>query len=82
MPGRPAEDGGGVGRLTAMGTLREWAPSTYKTADVAVRTDGDDIHVPLGLKGREIFGIFAPRVKEMNVRDMPIGFLAKRFPGL
>ena len=36
----------------------------------------------LSLKGREIFGIFPPRVKEINVISMPIGFLAKQFPGL
>ena len=34
----------------------------------------------LSLQGRERFGIFPPRVKEINVRDMPLGFLARQFP--
>ena len=36
----------------------------------------------VSLKGREILGIFPPRVKEINVVEMPLGFLNKQFPGL
>lgn len=53
----------------------------YKSADLAVRTASDDIRVSLSLRGRERFGIFPPRVKEINVHDMPLGFLARQFPG-
>ena len=52
-----------------------------READVLVTTD-ENIRVTLSLKGRELFGIFPPRVKEINVRGMPIGFLARQFPGL
>jgi hypothetical protein len=65
---------------TALGNLRAF---DYKAADVVVRTEpGEDVKVTLSLKGREILGIFPPRVKEINVISMPIGFLAKQFPGL
>jgi hypothetical protein len=63
----------------ALGNLRAF---DYKAADAAVRTDKDDIRVTLSLKGREIFGIFPPRVKEINVDGMPLGFLARQFPAL
>jgi hypothetical protein len=62
----------------ALGNLRAF---DYKAADVLVSTD-KTINVTLSLKGRELFGIFPPRVKEINVRNMPIGFLARQFPGL
>ena len=65
---------------TALGNLRAF---DYKAADVVVRTEPDeDVKVTVSLKGREILGIFPPRVKEINVISMPIGFLAKQFPGL
>jgi hypothetical protein len=62
----------------ALGNLRAF---DFKSADATVRTASDDIRVSLSLHGRERFGIFPPRVKEINVRDMPIGFLARQFPG-
>jgi hypothetical protein len=61
----------------ALGNLRAF---DFKSADATVRTASDDIRVSLSLQGRERFGIFPPRVKEINVRDMPIGFLARQFP--
>jgi hypothetical protein len=64
---------------TALGNLRDF---DYKAADVTVRTDKDDVKVTLSLKGREILGIFPPRVKEINVVEMPLGFLATQFPSL
>jgi hypothetical protein len=63
----------------ALGNLRAF---DYKAAEATVRTASDDLRVSLSLHGRERFGIFPPRVKEINVRDMPIGFLARQFPGL
>jgi hypothetical protein len=62
----------------ALGNLRAF---DFKSADATVRTASDDIRVSLSLHGRERFGIFPPRVKEINVRDMPLGFLARQFPG-
>jgi hypothetical protein len=62
----------------ALGNLRAF---DYKAADATVRTASDDLRVSLSLHGRELFGIFPPRVKEINVNDMPIGFLARQFPG-
>ena len=47
-----------------------------------MRTASDGLRVSLSLQGQERFGIFPPRVKEINVKDMPIGFLARQFPGL
>ena len=64
---------------SALGNLRAF---DYKAAEATVRTASDDIRVSLSLRGRERFGIFPPRVKEINVRDMPIGFLARQFPSL
>jgi hypothetical protein len=61
----------------ALGNLRAF---DFRTADATVRTASDDIRVSLSLQGRERYGIFPPRVKEINVRDMPIGFLARQFP--
>jgi hypothetical protein len=61
----------------ALGNLREF---DYKAAEVTVRTAADDIRVSLNLQGRERFGIFPPRVKEINIREMPVGFLARQFP--
>jgi hypothetical protein len=61
----------------ALGNLRAF---DFKSADATVRTASDDIRVSLSLRGRERYGIFPPRVKEINVREMPIGFLARQFP--
>jgi hypothetical protein len=53
----------------------------YKAAEADVQTAGNDIQVSLGLRGRERFLIFPPRVKEINVRNLPLSFLARQFPG-
>jgi hypothetical protein len=47
-----------------------------------VLTDEDDVKVTLGLKGKDILGIFPQRVDQINVIEMPLGFLNKQFPGL
>jgi hypothetical protein len=62
----------------ALGNLRAF---DYKAAEATVRTAADDLRVSLSLQGRERLGIFPPRVREINVRDMPLGFLARQFPG-
>ena len=61
----------------ALGNLRAF---DYKAAELTARTAADDIRVSLSLQGRERFGIFPPRVKEINIREMPLGFLARQFP--
>jgi hypothetical protein len=61
----------------ALGNLRAF---DFRSAEATVRTASDDIRVSLSLRGRERFGIFPPRVREINVRDMPMGFLARQFP--
>jgi hypothetical protein len=61
----------------ALGNLREF---DFKAAELTARTASDDIRVTLELRGRERFGIFPPRVREINIRDMPLGFLARQFP--
>jgi hypothetical protein len=61
----------------ALGNLRAF---DYKAAAATVRTASDDLRVSLSLQGRERLGIFPPRVREINVRDMPLGFLARQFP--
>jgi hypothetical protein len=61
----------------ALGNLRAF---DYKAAEATVRTASDDLRVSLSLQGRERLGIFPPRVREINVRDMPLGFLARQFP--
>jgi hypothetical protein len=61
----------------ALGNLRVF---DYKSAAVEVSSGADDIRVSLSLKGKEQFGIFPPRVREINVHGMPLGFLARQFP--
>jgi hypothetical protein len=53
----------------------------YKDATAEARSAGNDIRVSLALRGRERFLVFPPRVKEINVRNMPLSFLARQFPG-
>lgn len=53
----------------------------YKHADAEVRSAGDDIRVSLSLQGRERFLVFPPKVREINIRNMPLSFLARQFPG-
>ena len=54
----------------------------YKDARVDVRTPADgDPRLDLGLRGRERFGIFPPRVKEINVRSLPLSFLTRQLTG-
>jgi hypothetical protein len=65
---------------TALSNLRTF---DYRAADMTVRTvESRGILVTLKLEGQRILGIFPPRVKEINVVEMPIGFLATQFPGL
>ena len=61
----------------ALGNLRAF---DFKSAEATVRTAGDGMRVSLSLQGRERLGIFPPRVREINVQDMPLGFLAREFP--
>jgi hypothetical protein len=53
----------------------------YKDATAEVRSDGNDIVASLALRGRERFLVFPPRVREINVRNMPLSFLARQFLG-
>ena len=53
----------------------------YKDATAEVRSAGADIVVSLALRGRERFLVFPPRVREINIRNMPLSFLARQFPG-
>jgi hypothetical protein len=63
----------------ALGNLRVF---DYKSATAEVQSGADDIRVSMSLKGRELFGIFPPRVQEINVHGMPLNFLARQFPAL
>jgi hypothetical protein len=53
----------------------------YKHATADVRSAGADIRIGLSLQGRERFLIFPPKVREINIRNMPLSFLARQFPG-
>jgi hypothetical protein len=53
----------------------------YKDAAAEVHSAGGDIRMSVALRGRERFLVFPPRVKEINVRNMPLSFLARQFPG-
>jgi hypothetical protein len=63
----------------ALGNLRAF---DYQAADMTVRTAPDDVRLTLSIEGRPRLGIFPARVREINIRDMPLGFLARQFPGL
>jgi hypothetical protein len=52
----------------------------YRAAEATVRTASDTMRVSLNLQGRERLGIFPPRVRQITVSDMPVGFLARQFP--
>ncbi|HEV8672772.1 MAG TPA: hypothetical protein VGX21_01890 [Methylomirabilota bacterium] len=62
----------------ALENLREF---DYKHAEAEIHSVGDDIRVSLALRGRERFWILPPRVREINIRNMPLSFLARQFPG-
>ncbi|MGH7321781.1 MAG: hypothetical protein ACRELA_19440, partial [Candidatus Rokuibacteriota bacterium] len=53
----------------------------YKSAEAEVRSAGDDIRISLILRGRERFLILPPKVREISIRNMPLSFLARQFPG-
>ena len=61
----------------ALGNLRAF---DFRAAELTARTASDDIRVTLEMQGRSRFGIFPSRVREINIRDMPLGFLARQFP--
>jgi hypothetical protein len=62
----------------ALENLREF---DYKSATVEAHTAGNDILASLAMQGRERFKIFPPRVKAITVKDMPLSFVARQFPG-
>jgi hypothetical protein len=66
----------GVARR-ALGNLRQF---DFRAAELTARTASDDVRVTLEMQGRERFGILPPRVRAINIRDMPLGFLAQQFP--
>ncbi len=53
----------------------------YKHAAAEVRSAAGDIRISLSLQGRERFLVFPPKVREINIRNMPLSFLARQFPG-
>jgi hypothetical protein len=53
----------------------------YKHATAEVRSVGGEIMVSLSLQGREQYLIFPPKVREINIQNMPLSFLARQFPG-
>jgi hypothetical protein len=75
--GYAAADPTGVLR-SALENLRAF---DYKSAVVAVHSVSENIRVNLSLKGRERYLIFPPKVREINIQDMPLSFLAGQFPG-
>jgi hypothetical protein len=62
----------------ALGNLRTFR---YREATAAVRTAEDDIRVNLALEGQRFLGIFPTRVDQINIPNLPVGFLARQFPG-
>jgi len=63
---------------TALANLRVF---DYKSAAAEVHSGADDIRVTVSLKGREQFGLFPSRVPEINILNLPLGFLGRQFPG-
>jgi hypothetical protein len=53
----------------------------YKSAEAEVYSGADDLRVSMSLKGRERFGLFPSQVPEINVLNLPLGFLGRQFPG-
>ena len=53
----------------------------YKSAEAEVYSGADDVRVSMSLKGRERFGLFPSQVPEINILNLPLGFLGRQFPG-
>jgi hypothetical protein len=64
------------------GALQNLRAFDYKSAAAEVRADGGELRVNLSLQGRERFLIFPPKVEEINIRNMPLSFLTRQFPGI
>ncbi|MBI2466426.1 MAG: hypothetical protein HYV62_01175 [Candidatus Rokubacteria bacterium] len=63
------------------GALHNLRAFEYKSAEAEVHSAGEDIRVSLALRGREQLGIFPPKVREINIRNLPLSFLVRQFPG-
>jgi hypothetical protein len=63
----------------ALGNLRAF---DYEPGEATVRTGPDGMRVSVHLRGRKWLGIVPSRVDAINISDMPIGFIARQFPGL
>lgn len=63
----------------ALGNVREF---NYRAAVATVGTRETGIYVNMTLKGQRVLGIFPSHVDAINVIDMPVGALARQFPGL
>ncbi len=63
-------------------TLENLTAFEYKDAAAEVHSAADDLRVSLTLRGRERLLILPPKVREINIRNMPLSFVARQFPGL
>lgn len=58
-------------------TLEGLSEFPYKFLTGEARTRGQDMLLSLSLTGRERFGIFPPRVRAINIQNLPLSFLMK-----
>jgi hypothetical protein len=58
-------------------TLEGLSEFPYKFLSGEARTRGQEMLLSLSLTGRERFGIFPPRVRAINIQNLPLSFLIK-----
>ena len=61
-------------------TLENLSEFQYRTLDVDVRTVGGTTRLNLKLVGKGgLFGLLPPRVREINIKNVPLDFLVRTF---
>jgi hypothetical protein len=58
-------------------TLENLSDFPYKSLTAEARTVGQEVRLSLSILGKERFGIFPPKVKAINIQNLPLSFLLK-----
>jgi hypothetical protein len=53
-------------------TLEELSEFRYKALDGQLYMDGQETHVSLSLQGKERLGIFPPKIRAINIQNLPL----------
>ncbi|HLC41534.1 MAG TPA: hypothetical protein VJO34_07885 [Methylomirabilota bacterium] len=58
-------------------TLENLSEFPYKSLTAEARTVEQEVRISLSLLGKERFGIFPPKVKAINIQNLPLSFLTR-----